>query len=340
MSETKYLVGTKVISTVDNTRAEELGPMTGSRVVSARLYYPAKQGTGSLTTVPDAIGTMYKDAEPVGDEQFPIIVYNHGYGLPVESNNYLCCELAAEGYLVIAVGHAYEASEITMENGTVIKQDKNVPKKMMKPAIPAMVAMKKLQGSKGTHVELYKEFLVFQRKYASFMVDRLDQWAKDILVIVADVKSRYPELIDIKAGIGITGHSFGGNMAYYMCHKYDGYKCGINIDGPLFGHFDDNDMTKPFLQICSSDNVNLQTRSLFGSVAPVYHVVFKNLDHVGFTDKKLTAKSKSAFGSMPPEVMGANLNSLNLKFFNKYLKFAGEDVDMTDSEYIAAKKIR
>jgi len=340
MSDTKYLVGTKVISTVDNSRAEELGPMTGSRVVSARIYYPAQQGTGSLTAIEDALGTMYRDAEPIKDEKFPIIVYNHGFGQPVESNNYLCCELAATGYIVVAVGHAYEASQITLENGTIIKQDKNLNKMSIKPAIPALVAMKKLQKSKGTPVELYKEFLDFQRKYASFMVNRLDQWAKDILVIVTDVKTRFEEQIDAKAGIGITGHSFGGNMAYYMCHKYDIFKCGVNIDGPLFGHYDANDMTKPFFQICCSDNANCETRSLFGSVAPVYHAVFSNLEHLGFTDKKLTAKSKSAYGSMPAGAMGAALLMYNLQFFNKYLKFAGENIDMTNTEYITAKKIR
>ena len=340
MNETKYLVGTKVISTVDNTRAEMLGPMTGSRVVSARLYYPAQEGTGSLTTIEDALGTMYKDAEPVKEEQFPIIVYNHGLGQPVESNNYMCCELASTGYLVVAVGHAYEASQIVLENGTVIKQDKNLNKMSIKPAVPALVAMKKLQKSNGTPVELYKEFLDFQRKYASFMVDRLNQWAKDILVIVAEVKNRYADLIDVKAGIGITGHSFGGNLAYYMCHKYDGFKCGVNIDGPLFGHYDDNDMTKPFFQICSSGNVNCETRSLFGSVAPIYYTVFKNLEHLGFTDKKLTSKSKNAYGSMPPGVMGARLVSVNLQFFNKFLKYSGEDIDMSNNENFEAKKVR
>lgn len=340
MSETNFVIGTKVISTVDNSRAEELGPMTGSRVVSARLYYPGRLGTGMVTNIDGALGTMYDGAEILKDEKYPLIVYNHGMGEPVESNNFMCCELAKEGYIVVAVGHAYEASQITLENGTIIKQDKNLDKMMIKSALPASLLMKKIQKSKENNVELYKMFLGYQRKHAGFLVDRLDQWAKDILIIVSEVKNRYEENIDAKAGIGITGHAFGGNIAYYMCHKYDIFKCGVNMDGIIFGHYDDNDMLKPFLQMSSADNVNAETRSLFGSVAPVYQVIFNNLEQPGFTDKKLTAKSKNAYGSMSAESAGGAVVTYNLTFFNKYLKFSGIELDMTSNENITAKKIR
>ena len=46
-----------------------------------------------------------------------------------------------------------------------------------------------------------------------------------------------PSVSDLHAtvtGIGLTGHSFGGAIAYYLCTNDPKYACGINIDGGLF----------------------------------------------------------------------------------------------------------
>lgn len=60
------MIGTKIISGVDASREEKLGPKTGNRV------------------------------------------------------------FAASGYIVVSVGHAYEASSLLLEDGAVIKLDNSI----------------------------------------------------------------------------------------------------------------------------------------------------------------------------------------------------------------------
>ena len=330
-----YNVGTKIISKVDASRVETLGPSTGSRQCTARIYYPTSDVGGKKADLgKNAVGEMFVDASHVKDEKFPVIVYNHGYGAVMESNNHLCCELAANGYIVVAVGHAYEAESVTLESGSTIKLDKNVTKKVMGPVLPAAFSSLRLKSASGTYVEQYKQFLEFQNKYGSFLVDRLEQWAKDVLVIMAEVKERLADVIDLDFGIGITGHSFGGCLAYYMCQNYREYSCGVNIDGALFGHYDDFIMSKPFFQICSKGNESVVSRSLIITEAPVYFAVFNKLSHIGFTDMKFAKKTAPGYGSMPADVMSTNLNRIHTQFFNLYLKREKVEIDIVNNDYV------
>lgn len=42
-------------------------------------------------------------------------------------------------------------------------------------------------------------------------------------------------------GTGVTGHSLGGCVAYYLCRHFEEFICGINIDGGLFGDYRDTE---------------------------------------------------------------------------------------------------
>ena len=129
----QYKVGTKVIDTIDVGRKEVLGATVGDRVVVARLYYPAVVKNEEKVVIKNkTVGEMYENAEPI-QEKFPLIIYNHGYGSYVEANNNLCCQLAERGYFVVSVGHAYEASKLTLSNGTEILLDKSIRKKQIQP---------------------------------------------------------------------------------------------------------------------------------------------------------------------------------------------------------------
>ena len=133
MDKKHYMVGTKVIDTVDTAREEKLGPKTGNRIVVARLYYPATVKDEQRVEIPKkTVGEMYANAKML-PEKFPLIVYNHGYGGYVESNNNLCCQLAAQGFFVVSVGHAYEAGKLTLSDGTHILADKSIKKRMIQP---------------------------------------------------------------------------------------------------------------------------------------------------------------------------------------------------------------
>lgn len=314
----KFFVGTKLIAKSDPSRVETLGPSTGSRQVTARIYYPTSQNQGKkIDGGKKFSGILFEDAREVENETFPLIVYNHDYEDVVDSNHNLCYELASQGYVVLSVGHPFEDAEAFTESGTKIKQDKNLKKHMTHTSVPANLALMKLRMSNGKYSVLYKKFVDFQNKYGSFMVDRVEQWALDTKFIVEEVKVRYPNLIDLERGIGIIGHGFGGNVAYYICQNYKGYSCGVNIDGLLYGHYDDLIMSKPFYQISSGTNEALITRSLIVTEAPVYYSVFGKTQHNGFIDPKATGQFE--------------LYKMVNEFFKKYLKQPSLEIDLVNN---------
>lgn len=320
MQENSYQVGTTVMETIDAKRAEVLGPATGNRIVTARLYYPAMVKEEKQVIIPKkTVGEMFANAEPV-QGKFPLIIYNHGYGFYVEANNNLCCQLAAQGYIVAAVGHAYEAEKLTLSDGTVIPADKNIRRRQIEPRLKGSLAAIRMRRKKGSPEERYAEFDAFQKIYCRFLNERLTEWGKDVQVMVELLRRDYADHIDFSCGIGMTGHSFGGNLAYYMCMNFEEYVCGVNMDGGLFGHYEGMRMKRPFLQICYPGNETVVSRALFDTDAPVEYEVFHGAKHLGFIDMAYYKKSGILMGRIPYEEMNGRLVQLHRNFFGKYLK--------------------
>ena len=331
-----YTVGTRIISAEDHTRKEVLGPAAGYRKVSARLYYPAMTDEESKPIVngENVMGEMYADVQPISGVAFPLLIYNHGYGSAMESNNLLCCELASRGYVVASVGHSYEAEKIIYEDGTSVLYDKTLKEKMVTPFFRGLFAALRLTKVKADPATMYEMFLEYQDKYAAFMVGRLSEWARDVLVIVEELKNRFADQIDFSFRIGAFGHSFGGAAAYYLCQYYDDFACGVNIDGGLFGHYEGKRMQKPFYQICCRGNIPVVSKAVLDTDAPVYFAVFEQMKHIGFTDTKFYATSRMMVGKMPPEIMHESLRRAHVEFFDKYIKGFDVKISTKSNSYV------
>lgn len=316
-----YQVGTKRFDITDETREEKLGPKTGNRMVAVRLYYPATVVDEEKVVLPKkAVGEMYKDAQIVTSEKFPLIIYNHGYGAYLESNNHLCCELVKRGYVVAAVGHLYEASKITLCDGTEICADKEASGKVVQPRFKGTIASLNLLNLKGTAEERYEKFNAFQQKYSTFLHERLPEWASDVEAVIESLKKDYADHIDFEK-IGLTGHSFGGNVAYYMCmNAPEKYICGVNIDGGIFGNYEGMRMQKPFLQICNRGNEGVVSRALIHTDAPVRYEVFDKVTHLGFTDMSHYTRMKAVKGALPWKKMDERLVGLHVEFFEEWMR--------------------
>ena len=172
-----------------------------------------------------------------------------------------------------------------------------------------------------------EQFDIFQNKYTPFLKDRVPEWKKDIEKALEEVKKRYTESIDPSCGIGASGHSLGGCLAYYLCRYSDEFSCGINIDGALFGEYPEITMTKPFCQISCRENINVETRPFLNTEADTYHVIFDDMKHIGFTDAKFFIPVKFIAGKLDPQEMFRHLAYCHLTLFDKYLK--GENAAFT-----------
>lgn len=338
-----YAVGTENFTIVDRERTEILGPGEGPRKITVRMYYPtdkanvinlekadvfterklqALQKTYHIKQADSAIlkANYYEGVAHVENQKFPLIIYNHGYNAYVEANTFLCCEMASNGYIVASVGHAYEATANEYEDGTYDLFDRKISKMMYKTGLRGLLAQAKLLKAKGTPEELFKKFGAFQKTHGEYIISRVAEWAKDTMCAVNELKIRYDEWIDFSKGVGATGHSLGGAVAYYLCQYEEDFVCGVNIDGWLYGNYDGMVMKKPFLQICCKENYTGETRSLINTEAPAQCEIFEDLKHIGFTDAKFFIPLKSVVGKMDGMEMYERLSTCHKRFFETYLK--------------------
>lgn len=359
-----YAVGSKTYSFTDTSRTEQLGPNAGkeNRKLSVRMYYPVNPASVSNCTKAHLISRevmqamakeyflkmdydkkcqagendapYYEDAPSIPGKTYPLILFSHGYKSYQEGNSFLCAELASHGYVVLSIGHSYEAMVTTYTDGTSVSFDSSIMKRQIKPFLPGLLAMSKLQKRKGNPQDLYDSFVAVQNRYNRFLVDRQAEWLEDSLFILEQAKKEFSNIIDFSMGIGATGHSIGGSTAYALCHASDEITCGVNIDGGLFGDYEGKTMTKPFFQICSENNESVETKPMLNKTQPAYYATFKQIKHIAFADVKFFFQIPAVTGKIPAKVMHENLCKCHLDFFDKYLKKKDLAISIPESTYI------
>lgn len=340
-------VGRIQYSLEDKSRYEILGGSSGNRFVEVVIYYPISEervnGVDKSPYVSDfklgllnpafkrgikkyiTEGYAYDNILPM-EGKFPLVFFNHGYGGYAEQNTRMVTNLVKDGFIVVSVGHAYEASAIEIHNGGYIRYDNKV--KITSPMIPALIAQNKLFKKILDPLVALDEFDKFQDKYCKFMKTRVKVWADDVLFVLHDLKNRVSDNKFILRNsfdfdnVGATGHSFGGCTSFFLCMNSDEIKCGIDIDGALFGDYEGM-LNKPFMTIMCAESVNTATRPIAYRKADVYRVKMKNQKHLGMTDGKLLLPSPMMSGKLDINTMENALFSAHKDFFTKYLK--GED---------------
>lgn len=358
-----FAVGTACFSIVDTGRKELLGDASADRRITVRMYYPAGKAAvaGKERAVifselkkaaimkayhirkvrrEDNLADYYENVPVAEGQTFPLILFSMGYNSYVESNTYLLCALASRGYIIASVGHAYEAVENDYEDGSADYFDKHINQIMYdRSLISTLLAQNKLLKKKLSFQEALDRFEVFQNTYASYIGNRVPEWEQDMLKALEAVKERYAAHLDLSRGVGASGHSLGGCLAYYLCRYHAEFCCGINIDGGLFGAYPDKPMTKPFCQISCTDNINVETRPFLQTTADTYQVIFSDMKHMGFTDAKFYIPFRMLSGKLDSQEMFRHLAYCHQTFFDKYLK--GQDIgfDGLPSDKVSYRKI-
>ena len=341
-----YAVGTTTY-TVYTDRDEARAPGT-KRNVPVRVYYPAHKGSvqgmdrarymsrnvaaglrkaihapinyDKREAAGDNISECYPDAPWIADAKFPLVVFNHGLFSYRESNSFLCLELASQGYVVLAVGHPYDACCAELDDGTCIFFDAELSKKQYDPLLGGLMKAFRLTRSKGTDRELAQQFDELQQRYCKLIRSRVLEWEKDTLDAVGYARQRFDGGIDFGRGIGVTGHSLGGAVAYALCLDYPEFVCGVNIDGALFGDTKGKVLEKPFLQISCEGNAKAETRPFIDHTSTVYGAVFKRMQHLGFTDMKHMMNIPILTGKLDADTMHETVCRLHRELFDVYLK--------------------
>ena len=275
--------------------------------------------------------TIYEDVE-MREGCFPLVLFNQGNPGYMEQNTDLCQNIAEQGYIVASIGHSYESNETVYADGTSVKFNKSIYLKMFKPLIGAYIDLSRLRKENLTPEQATARFDQHQNRYEAFLIERLDEWAADdhcalkhIHELVEQPGSFLYQKIDFSHGVGATGHSYGGAVAYYHCINDEEITCGVNIDGGIFGNYGEKVNHRPFMQIINKSNLNVIMRTKLYHDKPVHFLIFRDMAHNGFTDWKLVVKKPMEMGTADPELVMDTLNQAHILFFDRYLKVQDSD---------------
>lgn len=356
----EYAVGTFTY-TVMNDREEVLRPGT-MRSVACRVYYPAlrnsvagcKKAAQMSRSMAAALRKAYKiplnfdrmeaagentsecyaDAPRIAGKRFPLIIFHHGYNSYREGNSFLCIELASHGYAVISVAHSLEGVCTELDGGGCIPYEKSLTWKTYQPFLGGTIAALRLTRARGNDAELAARFDAFQRTYCRFMMGRVEEWVKDTKAALKYARERLGGLIDFEKGIGVSGHSFGGDTAFALCLREPEFVCGVNIDGALFGDYREDVLQKPFVQISCRDNERIVTRAYIRHTKPVYKILFRDMKHIGFSDMKHRIRFGAMVGRLDADILHAQLCACHLQLFDTFLKGVGDKPDFRSNDTV------
>ncbi|MCL2090235.1 MAG: hypothetical protein FWH11_03245 [Micrococcales bacterium] len=246
----QYTVGTQYLHLVDDDRDNAV--ITGStapREIMVQVLYPAEddatvpyrsyaRGSAELVVPPPydarltAVTTHAKENLALADDQsrYPVVLFSHGLGVPMELYTSQYEDLASHGYVVVAVDHTYLAGVSLLPGGSVELDE---------------AAYASLE-EKYPGLELAEMESQIMTDDAVFVIDaltELDDGTRD---------SGFAGRLDLDR-LGITGHSLGGATAYELALTDSRIKAAINMDGGVWTAPQDGATPAPFLMLSAPD---------------------------------------------------------------------------------------
>lgn len=313
-----YVVGVVDLVLTDTSRRELFGPQPGGqRELGLIIWYPAARPEGRRSPIwrkPDVILPAYakamgyppavadafrnqqshafEDAPVARGQQFPVVIFSHGYAQGFAAqNSALCEELASHGYVVVSIGHTYEGFITLLKDGRAASGDTSQTKAFLDelrvPQAPIQTPTAKSSDS--------TDDARFARQIATGpIVDRsLDIWIKDTRFVVdqlpmldqAGAPVQLVRAMD-RNKLAFTGMSFGGAVAALACAEDDRCKAAVNLDGTQFGQFN-GPLSKPVLFMTRGDDRDDNYGVFRQAKGPAAYVVVPASAHFDFTDLPL-----------------------------------------------------
>ena len=123
--------------------------------------------------------------------------------------------------------------------------------------------------------------------------------------------------------IGLLGMSVGGATIIDACKIDARCRAGVNLDGGLFGQYQRQPLSTPFLSMVSAGNKKYGEHLLVNSTSDYYEVLVEGAGHGDFCDMTFVMPFMKWLGANGPiEPMRAVdvVNAVSLQFFDAYLR--------------------
>jgi predicted dienelactone hydrolase len=280
----RFPVGTLEFEVTDALRNSQYAPEpTVTRRLYVRAWYPAGDITGctrrpyfteaevgsvpalslqllrqphdALRNAARLLTNAYVGAPPAPDK-FPVAVFNHGYLSYPAQHTALFEHLAANGYVVLSVGHPWESGGIVYPNGDAILGSPRILADMMLigQALGAMAAyasptLNAQLGALREYIRVLRTTSAGQlapvwRDDVYFVLDRLEEnaipSAAEVLSIIDHDRRAY------------MGKSFGAYVAGMLAQGDPRARGVVHLDGGVWSYeLVDTELRTPFLTLGS-----------------------------------------------------------------------------------------
>ncbi len=228
-------------------------------------------------------------------EKFQVIFFNHGYEGYMCQNTIQMELLASHGYIVVSIGHPYEAGVVTYPDGAQIKFDTKNCIYNDKNTISQREFKKLLKRLNNENLSLEKiRDITYLLHPETITHERLNMWAADT-VFIADkmnelqngaIPSKFVGKFDLSSGFGVFGHSFGGATAAQVCFQDERFVCGINLDGGPYGELlrNNHHLSTPFMCLSTLQEGNSNKLIHLTNSKDSYLITIRGAGHYDFAD--------------------------------------------------------
>lgn len=360
-----YTVGTKDIA-LELDRPKVITPdESDQRKIMVKAWYPSRSSDGNMDPYADRAGRegfarkyglpsstfnylnkvethVYRNI-PVADEQFPILIFSHGYHSKANGYYALLSEIVSHGYVVFTVNHTYESTGSTFPDGTKAFFDNQYAQDIQvdtwETVEPAIASFKENLSFEERHPIVKKALLNY------FVKDMVARWAHDLTDVIDYLEpwnnsGFFQGNLNV-AELGVFGHSRGGGAAGQSLLMDDRIKAGTNLDGIQWGPLVDTMFQQPFLYISSDwpeEKEDLNQHVYINKSKDVFHEGrILGTGHSSFMDIPfmVPVQAVNQAGSIDPQ-KGIEIASSAVKvFFDRHLKHQDADVTRVSSKYEA-----
>lgn len=339
-----HAVGTVEFEVTDPIHSAQYAPApTDHRRLYVRAWYPAADPgataprpyfaegeaavlagplMAALQQPPDALRgcqalatNSHTGADP-SSGRFPVIGFNHGYTSYPAQQTALFEHLAANGYIVLSVGHPYESGGIVYPNGDVATLSARIMEDLLGYAANSESMTVHYPPSLA---DALGALPVYLRQLRATSLGQLSPvWESDVRFVLDRLEGMdVPDAALPVAGVidhdsrGYMGMSYGGYIAAMLAQGDSRARAAINLDGGYWtAELIDADLRTPFLMLNSDPTVVMATmppemavyRGDYGPGAPtpgdlayerlataglrddIHRIMIPGIQHVGISD--------------------------------------------------------
>ena len=290
----------------------------------------------------------YKNAPiATGKNNYPVIIFNHGYGSYTMQSTVLCSDLASFGYIVVSVGHPYESSGVKYLDDSIIKMPEIIQKNVKSSSLLEEYKLIR-KVSKASTKEYYSDSKAmemseqFVKNYQD-LNDNVKIWVNDSVFVAEQLsalnegktESMFKNKLNLDLGIGITGHSYGGATAAQACLNDNRFVAGINIDGATCGNFVYKDINTPFMLLGTNLIKNISRTTYIYNTEDTYMVILDRTAHLGYSDGLFIARQANLLnriGKREKYEFREIVTNYHAYFFAKYL-LGDREIELKDLKY-------